>query len=319
MSFSNKVATVFGGTGFLGCQVVRALARRGVIVKVATRTPASAYFLRPNGTVGQVVPYYCDYNDESSIARAVAGSDYVVNCIGILAEKRKGDFERIHAQLPASIARACTQARVRRFVHISALGVQTGTSQYSKTKRAGEDALRKIFPAATIMRPSIIFGEGDNFFNMFASLARILPFLPLIGGGKTKFQPVYVGDVASAVISALEQSRQQAKGETYELGGLETLTFKEIYQRMFAFTGTPRRLVKLPWAIAKLQASLMAILPSPLLTPDQVESLKTDSVVEMGAKGLHDLAVQPTTLDLILPRYLTRFREGGRFAEIKPV
>lgn len=317
MAFNDTTATVFGGTGFIGRQVVRELARRGVTVKVATRVPAAAYFLRTNGLVGQIVPFYCDYADESSIARAVAGSDYVINCIGILSERRKGDFKRLQADLPGAIARACTVSRARRFVHISALGADKSNARYAQSKLAGEEEVRKNFPSATILRPSVVFGEDDNFFNKFASLARFVPFMPLIGGGATKFQPVYVGDVADAVMAALDPSRQDVKGQTYELGGPETVTLKEIYQGLFAYTHQRRKLMRLPWGLAKVQAFFLQMAPGAPLTVDQVEMLKTDNIVSPGAKGLAELSVKPTAMELVLPRYLSRFREGGRFAEIR--
>ena len=190
---NNKTATVFGGTGFIGTQIVRELAKKGWTVKVATRIPESAYFLRTCGVVGQVVPFACDYNESKSIAAAIHGADYVVNCIGLLYEKRKGDFERAHIDVPKDIAKACAKEGVERFVHVSSLGVNAD-SKYGKTKLEGEKAVTKAFPQATILRPSVVFGPEDEFFNMFASLSRVAPCLPLIGGGHTKFQPVFVGD-----------------------------------------------------------------------------------------------------------------------------
>ncbi|MCB9982962.1 MAG: complex I NDUFA9 subunit family protein [Rhodospirillales bacterium] len=313
MNMKNKIATVFGGTGFVGRQVVRELAARGVIIKVATRVPERAYFLKPDGAVGQIVPVVCDYADEKSLAAAIAGSDYVINCIGVLFEKGKRQkFQKIHSDLPTAIAGLCAKAGVGRLVHFSALGVDKGTSKYAKTKLEGEKGVLANSPKATILRPSVIFGEDDSFFNMFAEMARYAPALPLIGGGKTKFQPVYVGDVARAVLAALEQP--QAQGQIYELGGPDVLNFKEIYERLFRYTGRKRCLVSLPYGLAKVQASFMSVLPQPPLTRDQVESLKTDNVVSPTAQGLADLGVLPTALDVILPTYLKSYRDGGRFA-----
>lgn len=315
MNMKNKIATVFGGTGFVGRQVVRELAARGVIIKVATRVPERAYFLKPDGAVGQIVPFICDYSDEKSLAAAIEGSDFVINCIGILFEKGKHrKFNKIHTDLPVAIAALCAQSGVSRLVHISALGVDQGTSKYAKTKLEGEKGVLANFPKATILRPSVIFGEDDSFFNMFAEMARYAPVLPLIGGGKTKFQPVYVGDVARAVMAALENP--QTQGQIYELGGPEVLSFQEIYERLFRYTGRKRCLVSLPYGLAKVQASFMSVLPQPPLTPDQVESLKTDTIVSPAAQGLADLGVSPTALDVILPTYLKRYRVGGRFAEL---
>lgn len=313
MKLDQKIATVFGGTGFVGRQIVRELAARGVRVKVATRIPESAYFLKPDGAPGQIVPIACNYNDEASIAAALCGSDYVVNCIGILYERgKRRTFQKIHTHLPRVIATMCAHAGVKAFVHISALGVDAGTSKYAKSKLAGEKAVLEVFPKASILRPSVIFGEGDAFFNMFAEMARYIPALPLIGGGKTKFQPVYVGDVADAALAAL--THKEAQGHIFELGGAEVLSFKEIYARMFKYTQAPRVLINLPYGLAKVEAAFMSLLPRPPLTPDQVESLKSDSVVSGKYPGLAELGIGAHTLDSILPTYLPSYRKGGRFA-----
>lgn len=321
MSKGYKIATVFGGTGFVGTQVVRELAKRGVTVKVATRVPERAYFLRPCGSVGQIVPFACDYSDPASIAKAVEGADYVINCIGILFEKRKKQsFQRAHVDLPKEIASAANKAGVERLVHISALGCEASKSKYAKSKIEGEAALKKAFPAATILRPSVIFGENDEFFNMFAHMAEMLPALPLIGGGLTKFQPVYVGDAADAVMAAIERPAlgdDNPQGKIYELGGPQVLNFKDIYEVLFEQTGRTRPLIKLPFGLAKVQAAFMSLLPKPPLTPDQVESLKTDSIVQGGALTLQDLGVNPTAMDIILPTYLVQYRPGGRFGDQK--
>ena len=320
MTMEQKIATIFGGTGFVGEQVVRELAHAGYRIKVATRVPERAYFLRPCGSVGQVVPFFCDYSDDASIENAVSGADVVVNGIGILYQKKRGGFKRAHVAVPEAIAKACKKQGVSRFVHISALGCDKGKSVYAKTKRDGEQAVKKAFPDVTILRPSVIFGPGDNFFNMFAELSRFLPCLPLIGGGKTLFQPVYVGDVADAVMAALslpDKGKDGPCGQVYELGGPEILSFKELYQRMFTYTNRPRALVSLPYGLAKIQATFMSLLPKPLLTPDQVESLKTDNIVDKKAKGLRDLGVEPTGMSMILPGYLGVYCPGGRFGEKK--
>lgn len=319
MTQNNKVATVFGGTGFVGRQVVRELAKRGVTVKVAGRVPERAYFLRPSGTVGQIVPVACDYSDPKSVAAAVEGADYVVNCIGVLYEKgKKQTFQHAHVDLPMMMAKASKKAGVKRFVHISALGVEKGTSKYAQSKLEGEQAVQKAYKEATILRPSVIFGEDDNFFNMFARLAQVFPALPLIGGGKTRFQPIFVGDVADAVMAALERAPvgdDNPRGKTYELGGPAVLSFKEIYELLFKYTGQKRALISLPFFWAKIEAWFLSFMPRPLLTPDQVESLKTDNVVAEKALGLADLGISPQAMELILPTYLGLYRPGGRFAE----
>lgn len=308
----NKLATVFGGTGFVGRQIVRELAKKGYTVKVASRVPERAFFLRTAGVVGQIVPFACDYKNPTSIAGAVRGSSVVVNCIGILYERRKGDFKRVQAELPRVIAETCASEGVRSFVHISIPNIEQDSSQYAKTKLEGERAIMSAFPAAVILRPSVIFGADDNFFNKFAKLARIMPVLPLIGGGKTKFQPVYVGDVADAAIIAAHNPA--AAGRIFELAGPETLTFREIYEMLFRYTGRTRPMINLPWGVAKVQACFMSMLPSPLLTPDQVESLKTDYVIANGALKLEDLGITPTAPETILPTYLETYRPGGKFA-----
>lgn len=315
MTRNYTVATVFGGTGFVGRQIVRELAARGITVKVATRVPERAYFLRPCGSVGQVVPFQCNYSDPLSVAAAVQGSQIVVNCIGVLYEKGHQSFARAHVDIPTFIAKACAEAGVQRFVHISALAVERGTSKYAKSKFEGEKAVFANFPMASILRPSIVFGEDDNFFNQFATLSKVLPFLPLIGEGETKFQPVYVGDVADSVMAVLE--RADAQGKIYELGGPEVLSFKELFERMFKYTERPVPLVPLSFGLAKIQAAFMGVMPKPLLTRDQVESLKTDNVMNEGAAGFAELGISPKGLDTILPVYLSRYKPGGRFADVK--
>lgn len=321
MSITTKTATVFGGTGFAGRYIVQELARQGYIVKIATRIPERAYFLRPFGKVAQIVPLYCDYNDPSSIDRVVSGSDIVVNCIGILYEKRRRDFQHIHVDLARGIAESCARFNVTRLVHISALAVERMQSRYAKTKLAGEKAVLAAFPNATILRPSVMFGEEDRFFNLFAGMARFVPCLPLIGGGKTKFQPVYVGDVAQAVRAVLTLSVhgiENPQGGIYELGGPEIVSFKQIYERIFAWTGMRRILMPLSFSLAKIPAWVLQFIPpKPLLTPDQVVGLQTDNIVGVDALGFDALGIVPTGMGLIVPPYLERFRKGGRFANIK--
>lgn len=312
---SYKQACIFGGTGFVGRQIVRELARAGYTVKVATRVPERAYFLKTAGNVGQIVPFACQYNDDDSLRAAVKGCDVVINCIGILYEKGKSTFPRIHTELPRGIAKACREEKVGRFVHISALGCDQAHSKYAKSKLNGEMALLENFPAATIFRPSVVFGADDSFFNMFAKLSVVLPMLPLIGGGHTKFQPVYVNDVAHAVTAALNNGG--TIGKIYELGGPDILSFRQILERLARETGRMPMLVSLPWGVAKIQGTMMGMLPAPMLTSDQVESLKTDNVVQNGALTFKDLGVAPTDMDVILPTYLARYKQGGRFGDKK--
>lgn len=308
-----KSATVFGGTGFVGRQIVRELAAQGYTVKVATRVPERAYFLRPCGNVGQVVPYACNYHDPSSVEKAVQGSGVVVNCIGILYEKGKGTFKSAHMEIPERIAQACKTQGVKRFVHVSSLSAGRCNSRYAKTKHAGEEAIKKLYPDVSIVRPSVIFGEDDSFFNMFASMLGFVPVLPLIGGGRTRLQPVFVGDVADAVMACI--SRNDCSGRIYELGGPDVMNFRKIYELVFKYTGKSKLLVPLPFGLAKIEAFFLSLLPKPLLTPDQVESLKTDNIVSKSALKLEDLGIHPVAMSLVLPTYLDRYRVGGRFAE----
>ncbi|MGE4312742.1 MAG: complex I NDUFA9 subunit family protein [Pseudobdellovibrionaceae bacterium] len=313
MSFEYKTACVFGGTGFLGRYVVQALARKGVTVKVATRTPQSAYFLRTYGVVGQIVPVFCD-TSEDSIRKAVQGCDYVVNCVGILYESGKSTFDKIHRALPETIAKACAAEKVARLTQISALGIEESKSRYAKSKLAGEEAVKAAYPAASILRPSLIFGPEDNFFNKFARLAGVLPFLPLIGGGKTKFQPVYVADIADAVMETLT-GPEELTGKTYALGGPEVVTFKDMMELMLKETERKAALISVPFFMAKIKAFFLKLVPgAPLLTIDQVRSLQSDNVVRDGQAGFAELGIVPTAMELIVARYLSAYRNGGRFS-----
>lgn len=301
--FRGKVVTVFGGTGFLGRNIISELAEAGAIVKVITRHTPSAYLLRSYGTPGQVVPVYSSYADQSAIEKAVKGSYAVINCLGILFESgKRSNFSRIHTDLPKWMAKACTAEGVQKFVHISALGVDKSKSAYAITKILGERAVQEFYPTGTILRPSVIFGADDSFFNMFARLAKILPFFPLIGGGKTRFQPVYVMDVAKAVVHALCDI--SAAGTIYELGGPEVLSFKDIYKRLFTYTSKETCLINMPWWVARIQAVFMSVLPTPPLTNDQITSLQTDNIVSEGAKHFSDLGIKPTPMDVVVPHYL---------------
>ncbi len=315
---TDKIIGIFGGTGFLGHNIVQSLAKEGYRIKIITRHPQSAYDLKLFGTVGQITPFYCDYKDEDSINNAVAGCDYVVNLIGILYQKNKHGFKRAHVDIPQMIATACKAKHVQRYVHISALSCDKGSddikSKYAKSKFEGEQAVTKAFEKTTILRPSVVFGPDDSFFNMFAKLATFLPALPLIGGGKTKFQPVYVGDIAQAVTKIIKDPTNQFAGHIYELGGPEVVTFKEIYEILLLQTNRDRALITIPWKIAKVQGAIMGLLPHPPLTLDQVKSLKIDNIINGDEKTLTDLGIKPTAMDSILPSYLSTYKRGGRFA-----
>ena len=307
-----RTVTLFGGTGFVGRYVTQLLAHHGWRIIVASRHPDRALPLKTAGVVGQVVPVFADVRDDASVAAAVAGADAVINLVGILYERGKQRFDAIHAEAAGRVARAAAAAGARHLVHVSAIGASADSpSAYARTKAAGEAAVRAAFPGASILRPSVIFGPEDGFFNLFATLARTAPFLPLFGGGTTRFQPVYARDVAQAVLACLE--REGAAGQTYELGGPRVYTLREIMQLTLQQTGRKKRLVSLSWGMAAFEAKLLGLLPKPPLTSDQVAQLKIDNVVSPGAKTLADLGIQPTPAELILPSYLDRYRPGGRF------
>jgi uncharacterized protein YbjT (DUF2867 family) len=304
-----KVATVFGGAGFIGRYVVQRLAARGYVVRVAGRDPAKAFFLQTQGGVGQIVPLAASLADDEAVARAVAAADLVVNLVGILQERKSGDFQRVHVEGAGRIARLAAAAGVERLVHISANGADPNSpSRYGKTKAEGEAAVRDAFPGATILRPCIVFGPEDQFFNRFAGLARMLPFMPVVAGG-TRFQPVYAGDVADAVIAAAE--REDAVGQTYTLGGPRSLTFREVLRFILETTGHRRLMIELPAPLVKLQVALGKLLPNPPLTEDQLLMLQRDNVVPPGAPGLAELGIAPKALEAVVPGYLMRFRTGG--------
>jgi uncharacterized protein YbjT (DUF2867 family) len=309
----SRLVTVFGGSGFVGRHTVRALARGGWRIKVATRHPHRGFFLRPLGTVGQIDFVKCDVTDSESVAAAMLGSDAVVNLTGILFQKGQS-FEDVQGHGAENIAAAAMAAGVRALVHVSAVGADSeSASHYAQTKAQGEVAVRENFADAVILRPSIIFGPEDGFFNKFASLARFTPLLPLIGGGKTRFQPVFVGDVAAAIVASLDNNA--ARGRTYELGGPSTYSFKELLQLICAEIGRRRLLVPLPFALAAFKAAFLQLLPgAPLLTVDQVRLLKSDNVVAPTAPGLADLGIVPTSVEAVVPSYLWRYRAKGEYA-----
>jgi NADH dehydrogenase len=310
------LVTVFGGSGFVGRHVVRALARRGYRVRVAVRRPDLAGHLQPLGGVGQIMPMQANLRFPDSVARAVEGADAVVNLVGILYETGRQRFGSVQAEGARTIARASRAAGARHLVQMSAIGADAdGAAEYARSKAAGERATLEEFPAATILRASIIFGPEDNFYNQFAALARVLPALPLIGGGGTRFQPVYVGDVAEAV--ALGVEGRTGEGRIYELGGPAVRSFREILEYILAETGRSRLLVPVPFPVAELQGRLLGLLPKPPLTRDQVLLLKSDNVVSAGAKAegrtLEGLGIVPTPVEAIVPGYLYRFRAAGQF------
>lgn len=314
-----KLVTVFGGSGFIGRHVVRALARDGWRVRVAVRRPDLAGHLQPLGGVGQIVLTQANLRFPESVKQAVRGADAVVNLVGILAESGKQRFDAIQAEGPRIVAEAAKEAGVARFVQMSAIGAdRQSKAVYGKTKAAGEEAVLALYPNAVILRPSIVFGPEDKFFNKFAGLARMAPALPLIGGGKTRFQPVFVGDVARAVALGVSG---EAKAGTYELGGPKIVTFRQILEYVLNETDRDRFLVNLPFGLAKAQAKVLQLLPNAPLTVDQVTMLETDNVVSEDARDagrtLSGLGVEPTSVSAVVPSYLWRFRRTGQFGKAR--
>ena len=315
MSFRYQIVTVFGGSGFIGRHLIRRLARSGAIVRIATRNPNKAQFLKTAGAVGQIVPLAVDVRSDESVARAVDGADVVVNLIGALYNDGPWTVEAAHVQAAGRIARLAKAAGAQRLVHVSAIGANAkSAAEYGRTKAAGEKAVLAAFPEATILRPSIVFGPEDQFFNRFGAMAQVAWALPLIGGGKTRFQPVYVGDVAEAITAALHEPA--AQGRTYELGGPTVYPFKELLALTLKEVHRKRLLLPLPWKLAETLGGLFEKIPliTPPLTKDQVEMLKTDNVVSASAPGLADLGITPTTVEVTVPTYLSRFIVGGRYA-----
>ena len=312
-----SMVTVFGGSGFLGRHLVQRLAATGARVTVAVRNPESALFLKPMGDVGQITPVGADVRDGPAVAAAVQGADWVVNLVGVLYETRRQSFSAIHAQGAERIAKAAKAAGAKRLVHVSAIGADRHSSAaYARSKAAGEAAVAAAYPAATILRPSIIFGPEDDFFNRFAAMARVSVALPLFGGGETRFQPVYVGDVAAAVVKALTD--EGTAGTTYELGGPRVYSFRQLMTLILAEIGRKRILLPLPFFVADAMGAVLQSLPLPFgmappLTGDQAKLLRYDNVVSGDAPGLADLGIAPTACEIILPTYLDRFRRHGRF------
>ena len=310
--------TVFGGSGFLGSQIVRALARQGCRVRVAVRQPHLAHTMRMLGDVGQIEVVQANVRIEASVRRALSGAQGAINLVGLLYETGRQKFQSVHVMGARNIAAAAKDVGVSRFVQTSALGAdQASSSKYARTKAMGEVAVREVFPGAVTIRPSIIFGAGDGFFNKFAEMAVVSPVLPLIGGGHTRFAPVFVGDVAQAVAKAVTDPA--LAGQTFELGGPAVFSFRQILEMILKETGRRRLLLPVPFPVASLigkfgeLAALTALAPP--LTSDQVELLKTDNVVTGLFPGLSDLGIAATSVETILSTYLYRFRKGGQYAD----
>ena len=316
------LVTVFGASGFVGRHVVRALLKRGWRVRAAVRRPNLAGHLQPLGMVGWVQPIQANVRYRWSVDRAVTGADVVVNLVGILNESGRQRFDAVQDFGARAIAEAARAARVGQLIHVSAIGADADSpSAYARSKAAGEAAVLETLPGAIVFRPSIQFGPEDSFFNRFAALARILPALPLFGGGHTRFQPVFVGDVARAVADAVDG--KVPSGRTYELGGPEIKTFRECMELVLATTERRRLLLPVPWGVARALASVAQLLPKPLFTVDQVTQLQIDNVVSDAAnkegRTLAGLGIDATNLEAVLESYLYRFRAHGQFDRPRPV
>ena len=318
----DKLVTIYGGSGFVGRYIARRMAKEGWRVRVAVRRPNEALFVRPYGVVGQVEPVQCNIRDEASVRAVMRGSDAVINCIGILNRSGKNTFDSVQSQGAARIARAAADLGVRHLVQISAIGADARSkSAYARSKAEGEAAVLAAFPGAVILRPSIVFGYEDGFFNRFAGMARLGPFLPVVGA-ETRFQPVHVEDVAQAAVLG---ATGRAGPGIYELGGPEVATFRALMQRMLAVIQRRRMIINVPFFVARImgfvfdmvQTATFGLIENGLITRDQVANLAQDNVVAANARGFADLGIVPTAMDSILPEYLWRYRPSGQFADIK--
>lgn len=318
----SKLVTIYGGSGFVGRYIARRMAKEGWRVRVATRRPNDALFVKPYGAVGQVEPVACNIRDEASVRAVMKGADAVVNCVGILNRAGKNTFDTVQAEGAARIARIAAEEGVANLVHISAIGAdENSPSEYQQTKAAGEKAILSAFPQAVILRPSIIFGNEDGFFNRFAAMARLAPVLPVVGAN-TRFQPVHVDDVAQAAV--LGATGAAAPG-IYELGGPDVETFRDLMRQMLTVIRRRRLIVNIPFFAASImggvldlaQALSLGLLKNGMITRDQVRNLKADNVVSPGARGFAELGIQPTAMGAVLPEYLWRYRPSGQYAAIK--
>ncbi len=318
----SKLVTIYGGSGFVGRYIARRLAKEGWRIRVAVRRPNEALFVKTYGAVGQVEPVLCNIRDESSVRAAMIGADAVVNCVGILVNEGKNKFDSVQAAGAANVARIAAEQGVAKLVQISAIGADAESeSAYARSKAAGEAAVLEAYPNAVILRPSIIFGNEDGFFNKFAAMARFTPVVP-IAGGDTKFQPVYVDDVAK--VAAMATSGDVASG-IYELGGPDVETFRDLVKKMLGVINRRRLVASLPFWLAGLMGGVFdlvqtvtgGLIVNRILTRDQVKNLRADNVVAEGAKGFADLGITPTAMGAILPDYLWRFRPDGQYDAIK--
>ena len=317
---SSKLITVYGGSGFVGRHVVRALAQTGCRMRIAVRRPDLAGHLQPMGGVGQIHAVQANLRDKGSVRRAAIGADALINLVGILYPSGRQTFSAVHTEGAKAIAETAADLGTCALVHLSSIGADAKSeSLYAKSKAAGEKAVLKAYPEAAILRAAVIFGPEDEFFNRFAAMAKVSPVLPLIGGGATKFQPVYVGDVAKAVVAAIEGRARS--GRIYELGGPQVLSFEEVLRWILKETGRKRWLVPVPFWLARMQAAILGLLPNPPLTSDQLRLLETDNVVseEAGRERctLAALGIEPTAIDTVVPFYMEQYRPKGQFSSVR--
>jgi NADH dehydrogenase len=318
----SKLVTIYGGSGFIGRYIARRMAKEGWRVRVAVRRPNEAIFVRPYGVVGQVEPVFCNIRDDASVRAVMQGADAVVNCVGVLNEVGRNGFDAVQAEGAGRVARIAAELGVGRLVQLSAIGADAeSTSAYARSKAAGEAAVRAAYPEAVILRPSVVFGSEDQFFNRFAAMARFGPILPVVGA-ETKFQPVYVDDVAQAAVRGV---LGEAAPGVYELGGPDVHSFRALMQKMLQVVQRRRLIVNIPFFVARimggvfdlLQALTLGLFTNGLITRDQVRNLARDNVVSPQARGLSDLGIAPTPIDAVLPEYLWRYRPSGQYAAIK--
>ena len=312
MQNNQKIICLFGGGGFLGKHLMRQLTRLDYRVKVATRNPYLKGYLKPLGNPGQIELFKINIFNSEDLKQVLKNCDFVINLVGILHETRKQKFSQIHSQFPYLLSNLCNEIGINNLIHVSALGIkERHLSRYIQSKLQGEKNIQENFKPSVILRPSVIFGPEDKFLNTFASIAQFSPVLPLIGGGKTKFAPIYVGDVAKAIVKALELNNSEPK--IYELGGPENYSFKELMEILLTEIKKKRFLVPVPFGFAKFQSYFLQMMPNPLLTPDQVELLKHNNIVSGDYPTLKDLGITGTAVQSILPKYIYRFRAGGQF------
>ena len=312
MQNNQKIIAIFGAGGFLGKHIMRELTKLDYRVKVATRNPYLKGYLKPLGNPGQIELFRTNFFNPGDVKQVLKNCDLVINLVGILHETRKQKFDQVHSQFPHLLSNLCSEVGIKNLVHISALGVkERHTSLYMQSKLQGEKNIQNNFKPSVILRPSVVFGPEDKFFNTFASIAQFSPGLPLVGGGKTKFAPIYAGDVAKAIVKALELNNSGPK--IYELGGPENYSFKVLMEILLTDIKKKRFLIPIPFVAAKFQSYFLQMMPNPLLTPDQVELLKHNNIVSGDHPTLKDLGITGTPIQSILPKYIYRFRTFGQF------